>query len=64
MLDDVKGKRTVKLVPLPGIDMIEMLPPSCLTALCTTSMPTPRPDICVTDFAVLKPGAHTVRVPW
>ena len=56
LTDTVNGNRTVKRVPLPGIDMIVMLPPSCLTALCTTSMPTPRPEICVTDFAVLKPG--------
>jgi hypothetical protein len=33
LTDTVNGRRTVKRVPLPGIDVIEMLPPSCLTAL-------------------------------
>ncbi len=33
-------------------------PPSFLTSVATTSMPTPRPAACVTWPAVLKPGSN------
>ncbi|MNO87608.1 hypothetical protein D3C76_790310 [compost metagenome] len=40
-------------------------PPSCFTSALATSMPTPRPEICVTFSAVLKPASRmNCRISW
>ncbi len=52
----VNGSRTVKFVPCPVTDEMRSEPPSFLTSLATTSIPTPRPADCVTTDAVVKPG--------
>ena len=52
----VNGKRMVKREPLPLSESTVTTPPSCLTSLCTTSIPTPRPEICDTDLAVDRPA--------
>ncbi len=54
----VNGRRIVKREPLPGVDSMKSPPPSFLTSVATTSMPTPRPAACVTRPAVLNPGSR------
>ncbi|MCY1427143.1 hypothetical protein D9M71_429770 [compost metagenome] len=56
LIDTVNGRRIRKRAPLPCADSILIEPPSCLTSSCTTSMPSPRPEICVIFSAVEKPG--------
>ncbi len=46
----------VKIEPSPGTDLTSIVPPICSMLVCTTSMPTPRPDTLVTVAAVEKPG--------
>ena len=50
------GRCTVNRVPRPGVDSRSMRPPIAATSARTTSMPTPRPAIAVTEVAVEKPG--------
>ena len=52
----VSGRRSVTLVPSPGLLAISIVPRRALHARRTTSMPTPRPDTSVTCCAVEKPG--------
>ncbi|MCY1550307.1 hypothetical protein D9M68_865520 [compost metagenome] len=61
LTDTVNGRRMEKRVPAPGVESMLMEPPSCLTSECTTSMPTPRPEIWVTAAAVEKPAS---RMNW
>ena len=52
----VSGILMVKTVPCPGTDFTSMVPPIWSILLCTTSMPTPRPEMLVTSSAVDKPA--------
>ena len=52
----VSGSEIEKVVPLPGVVVIVIRPPSEAIAVLTTSMPTPRPDRSETSAAVEKPG--------
>src|SRR5437870_3113851 len=52
----VSGSLMVKRVPAPTSVSTSMSPPSRVTLVRTTSMPTPRPAAVVTLCAVLKPG--------
>ena len=56
VIASVYGKRIKKRVPSPLRVSMRIEPPSFLTSLSTTSMPTPRPAACVSSLAVLKPG--------
>ena len=60
-MDKVSGKRIMKVVPTPRRVSTVIEPPNCFTSLCTTSMPTPRPDNCVTVLAVDKPAT---KINW
>ena len=42
----------------PAVDATSIVPLSAEIALCTMSMPTPRPEISVIAAAVLKPGCQ------
>ena len=52
----VRGSEIENVVPRPGVEAIEILPPSAVMALRTTSIPTPRPDRLDTLSLVEKPG--------
>ena len=52
----VSGSVSMKCVPAPFVDATSTRPPSAAISLRTTSMPMPRPEICVTFAAVEKPG--------
>ena len=53
----VRGSCTVTQVPAPTRLVSHTSPPALRTAERTTSMPTPRPAISVSDSAVEKPGS-------
>ena len=53
----VSGRRSVTLVPAPGLLETSMVPRRLSTRCRTTSMPTPRPETSVTCLAVEKPGS-------
>ena len=57
VMDRVSGMLMVKVVPWPGSESMSIRPPSCLTSVLTTSMPTPRPATWLTVSAVEKPGS-------
>ncbi len=46
----------MNLVPPPCGDCTSIVPPSRCKVVSTTSRPTPRPEISVTELAVEKPG--------
>ncbi len=52
----VRGIRSVKVVPWPGVERMSILPRNLVMFFATTSMPTPRPEMLVTTAAVEKPG--------
>ncbi len=58
----VTGRRTVTVVPRPGVVRISTLPPSVRTRVYTASTPTPRPEMSVTRSAVENPGRATRRI--
>ena len=61
MMVRVSGTRSVMRVPSPGVLSTSTIPPIRSTFERTTSMPTPRPEIEVTFFAVDKPGLEDQR---
>ena len=58
MIASVSGSSMRKRVPSPGAVSSASVPPSSRTALCTTSMPTPRPAARSAASRVEKPGAQ------
>jgi len=60
VIANVYGNRIRKRVPCPAVLSIRIEPPSFLTSLSTTSMPTPRPAACVSSLAVLNPGRKII----
>src|ERR1019366_4809563 len=58
MIARVSGRRSVTVVPAPGLLAMSMVPRRVSTLRRTTSIPTPRPDTSVTCRAVEKPGAN------
>jgi hypothetical protein len=57
MMASVTGSVMVNFEPMPCSDCTSMTPPKREMFVFTTSMPTPRPEVSVTDVVVLKPGA-------
>ena len=57
----VSGKRMVKHAPVPADDATLTSPPAASMLARTTSSPTPRPEMDVTDAAVEKPGSKISR---
>jgi len=60
----VRGKVRRKVVPCPASLSTTTDPPSCLTLVCTTSRPTPRPDTPVTRSTVDRPGRKMSEMAW
>ena len=52
----VSGKRMMKRVPCPVVEVTSTPPPSIRMLLRTTSSPTPRPETSLTVSAVENPG--------
>ena len=56
MTDNEIGNSSENRVACPGFERIRTTPPTVLAMSCTTSSPTPRPEISVTASLVEKPG--------
>ncbi len=54
--DNVSGSCIWKRAPRPCSELTRIVPRTCFNMLCTTSRPTPRPEISVTSCFIVKPG--------